>query len=355
MGTKGDTRTRVQARSEEVRRYILDRVEQSPEGVASAVREAFGISRQAVNGHLRRLCQEGILEWSGHTRARQYRLASLSNWSKTFPMEPGLAEDVVWSQHVSEVLNGLERNAADIWHYGFTEIFNNAIDHSEGSSIDVSVSRTALAAEISVTDNGCGIFKKISQVMGLADERHAVLELSKGKFTTDPQRHTGEGIFFASKMFDQFHIVSGGVCFSNAAEEVEDWVWEHLDSVAGTAVFMKLRNETSRTTREVFDRFVSGDDYAVTETVVPVRAVRHGDEQLVSRSQAKRLLARVEQFRTVRLDFIRIDAIGPAFADEIFRVFALRHPDVELIAINTNADVERMIARAKGSARASTA
>ena len=101
--------------------------------------------------------------------------------------------------------------------------------------------------------------------------------------------------------------------------------------------------------------FVSGDDYTVTETEVPVRAVRHDDEQLVSRSQAKRLLARVEQFRTVRLDFIRIDAIGPAFADEIFRVFALQHPDVELIAINTNADVERMIARAKGSARASTA
>ena len=136
---------------------------------------------------------------------------------------------------------------------------------------------------------------------------------------------------------------------TGVAEEVEDWVWEHLDSVAGTAVFMKLRNETRRTTKEGFDRFLSGDDYAVTETVVPVRAVRHGDEQLVSRSQAKRLLARVEQFRTVRLDFIRIDAIGPAFADEIFRVFALRHPDVELVAINANADVERMIARAKSS------
>ena len=110
--------------------------------------------------------------------------------------------------------------------------------------------------------------------------------------------------------------------------------------------FLKLRNETRRTSKKVFDCFFSGDDYAVTETVVPVRAVRHGDEQLVSRSQAKRLLARVDQFRTVRLDFIRIDAIGPAFADEIFRVFALRHPDVELVAINTNADVERMIARA---------
>lgn len=344
--------TGVQARGERVRRYILDRVEQSPEGVASAVREAFGISRQAVNRHLQRLCQEGILERSGHTRARQYRLGSLSSWSKAFPIEPGLAEDVVWSNDVSEALSGLERNAADIWHYGFTEMFNNAIDHSEGSAIHVSASRTALAGEIFITDNGCGIFKKIKQALGLVDEQHAVLELSKGKFTTDPQRHSGEGIFFASKMFDRFHIVSGGVCFSNAADEVEEWIWDRLDDVAGTSVYMKLRNETGRTAREVFDRFVSGDDYAVTETVVPVRTVRYGDEQLVSRSQAKRLLARVEQFKTVRLDFIRIDHIGPAFADEIFRVFALRHPHVELVAINTTTDIERMIARARKSARA---
>ncbi|MDE0002754.1 MAG: hypothetical protein OXQ29_08670 [Rhodospirillaceae bacterium] len=97
---------------------------------------------------------------------------------------------------------------------------------------------------------------------------------------------------------------------SNAAEEVEDWIWERLDGVVGTAVLMKLRNNTRTTTKEVFDHFDSGDDYAVTETVVPVRAVRYGDEPLVSRSQAKRLLARVEQFRRVHLDFIRIEAIA---------------------------------------------
>ena len=347
--------TGSQVRSENVRRYILERVEQSPESVAAAVREKFGISRQAVNRHLQRLCREGILERSGHTRARRYRLVTLSSWSKAFLLEPALAEDVVWSQDVSEVLSGLERNASEIWHYGFTEIFNNAIDHSEGSVIHVSVSRTALAGDISIADNGCGIFKKITRGLELVDERHAVLELSKGKFTTDPQRHTGEGIFFASKMFDQFHIVSGGACFSNAADEVEEWLWEQLDSAVGTSVYMKLRNETGRTTKEVFDRFVSGDDYAVTETVVPVRAVRHGDEQLVSRSQAKRLMARVEQFKTVRLDFIRIDDIGPAFADEIFRVFKLRHPEVELVAINTNADIERTIGRARRRAGGSTA
>ena len=163
--------TGSQVRSENVRRYILERVEQSPESVAAAVREKFGISRQAVNRHLQRLCQEGILERSGHTRARRYRLVTLSSWSKAFLLEPALAEDVVWSQDVSEVLSGLERNASEIWHYGFTEIFNNAIDHSEGSVIHVSVSRTALAGDISIADNGCGIFKKITRGLELVDER----------------------------------------------------------------------------------------------------------------------------------------------------------------------------------------
>ena len=64
-------------------------------------------------------------------------------------------------------------------------------------------------------DNGVGIFKKIQTELRLLDERHAILELAKGKLTTDPKRHTGEGIFFSSRMFDQFDILSGGIFFTH--------------------------------------------------------------------------------------------------------------------------------------------
>jgi hypothetical protein len=40
--------------------------------------------------------------------------------------------------------------------------------------------------------------------------------------------------------------------------------------------------------------------------------------------------------------------IEQAFADEIFRVFALAHPKMVLHAIHSNSEVKRMIARAKG-------
>ena len=117
-----------------------------------------------------------------------------------------------------------------------------------------------------------------------------------------------------------------------------------------TSVFMSLRNEVTRTAKEVFDQFTSEDSIGFTKTVVPVRMAQFGEDGLISRSQAKRLLARVEKFETVLFDFSEVDTVGPAFADEIFRVFALRHPDIELVPINTNAEIDRMILRAEDNA-----
>ena len=81
--------------------------------------------------------------------------------------------------------------------------------------------------------------------------------------------------------------------------------------------------------------------------MVPVRLAKVGDENLVSRSQAKRLLQRVEKFRHVVLDFSGVGGIGQAFADEIFRVFANTHPDIELLHLHAVPEVQQMIRRAE--------
>jgi hypothetical protein len=147
-------------------------------------------------------------------------------------------------------------------------------------------------------------------------------------------------------MFYQFDILSGGVFFSHKFEETDDWILERDRFGNGTLVWMKLNNHTSRTTTEIFDLHTSGDEYGFTKTVVPVNLARYGNENLISRSQAKRLLARVELFKTVLFDFKDVPSIGPAFADEIFRVFSKSHPEIELHAIHTNSEVKGMIARA---------
>lgn len=336
----------IRKRGEEIRQFILDNVEHHPKDVVALTANAFDISRQAVNKHIKRLVEQNALLVRGSTKSRHYLLHPLVKWEHIYSLDGNLAEDVVWRTDISEFVSDLPDNVIDIWQYGFTEILNNAIDHSSGNQVYIQVTKTATTTEIVIYDDGEGIFKKIQRELGLLDERHSVLELAKGKLTTDPDNHTGEGIFFSSRMFDDFAILSGSIDFSHKYDEIEDWILERQKFQSGTGVFMQLKNNTARTSKQIFDTFSSDDDYGFTKTVVPVRLTQYGDDKLVSRSQAKRLLARIEKFKTVIFDFDDVDSVGQAFADEIFRVFKMQHPDIDLIYLNANKPVQQMISRA---------
>lgn len=338
---------RVRARGEDVRRFILQHVEKHPNDISRVTAEHFGITRQGVNKHLQRLTQERALAEAGKTRNRTYRLSPLLEWQREYQISTGLAEDLVWSADVRSAIGQLPDNVLNIWHYGFTEMFNNAIDHSGGSDIVIRIRKTAVKTEMALLDNGVGIFRKIQAAMNLLDERHAILELSKGKLTTDPQHHSGEGIFFTSRMFDSFDILSGGVFFTHQFGDDKDWVLEGERFHTGTAVWMALNNHTARNTKRIFDQYSSGDEYGFNKTVVPVRLAQYGNDNLISRSQAKRVLSRVELFKIVMFNFEGVETIGQAFADEIFRVFARMHPEIELLTMKTNSSVRRMIERAR--------
>jgi len=339
--------TRVRKRGEQIRKFIVKNVEKHKNDIARVTAIKFKISRQAVNKHLTRLVDEKSLTPEGTTRNRRYFLRPLEKWDKTYVLGSDIQEDVVWRNDIAPSLEHLPDSVFDIWHYGFTEMFNNVIDHSAGNNAYVALEKTAEYTEIGLVDDGIGIFKKIQEELGLLDERHAVLELSKGKLTTDPANHTGEGIFFTSRIFDEYQILSGGVYFSHEFDEQEDWILERKKFDSGTSVWMKINNHTARTLKRVFDQFTSGGDIGFSKTVVPVKLAQYGDDKLVSRSQAKRLLVRIDRFKTVIFDFDGVDSVGQAFADEVFRVFANKNPDIELMHMHTNSAVKRMILRAK--------
>ena len=124
---------------------------------------------------------------------------------------------------------------------------------------------------------------------------------------------------------------------------------ERQNPQSGTTVFMRITNNSARTIKSIFDKYASGTKYGFDKTVVPVSLARYGNEMLVSRSQAKRLLARVDRFKIVIFDFSNIDQIGQAFADEVFRVFKKQHPEMQFYFSKANADVEDMIIRALSS------
>ncbi len=345
---------KAKPRGVQIRNFVLTELEAHRGNIASHVAAKFGITRQAVSKHLKRLVIAGELLSEGNTRHRSYRLKVLPQHEFRYPIVPGLEEDRAWLLDVAPALGKLPKNVLDIWQFCFTEMFNNAVDHSEGDSILVRVASNAASTEIVLMDNGIGIFRKIQAAMNLLDERHAVLELAKGKLTTDPERHTGQGIFFTSRLLDSFDILSGGVHFAHTLTSDADWIMEPRELQTGTAVFMKLDNRSTRIDERIFSQYTSREDYGLTKTVVPVKLAQYGEEKLISRSQAKRLLSRVDQFKSVVFDFEGVAAIGQAFADEIFRVFARSHPAIELLAVHATPGVQQQIQSARSQWAAET-
>jgi len=141
-------------------------------------------------------------------------------------------------------------------------------------------------------------------------------------------------------------ILSGDVHLSHAFDAQEDWILRFGVALQGTLVRMVLHDHTARNTKKVFDKFTSDDNYGFTKTVVPVKLMQYRDDILISRSQAKRLLERFDRFKVVMLNFSGVAMVGQAFADEVFRVFPAKHPEVELVPIHTSSEFKRMISRA---------
>lgn len=340
-------------RADIIRRFLLSSIKAGNSRFLHDAMETFTLTRQAIHNHLTALVKMGYLVATGNTRARRYILGPVRSHYGIFPLK-GLRESDVYYRDFGFMFNDLPRELENICHYGFTEILNNAIDHSCGTIATIDVERTAELISIRISDDGEGIFNHIARIMNLSDPRESLLELSKGKLTTDPDNHTGQGIFFASRAFDYFLIFSGDLIFSHndgERKDTQDFLF-HNDKVhKGTMVIMETAIDSDKNLKSVFDDFTGteDEDFSFNKTVVPVKLVLYEGERLVSRSQAKRILNRIERFKTVLLDFKDVDFIGQAFADEVFRVFARKNPQIELTPIHLTKSVEQAIQAARNS------
>lgn len=327
-----------------IRQFVLDNVHSHPKDIAKLASAEFGVSRQAVNRHIHSLVDDGLLVIEGRTAAATYRLSTTKRqW--ILPVR-GLAEHAVWDAELAPLLKKVPDNVVAICEYGFTEMLNNVVDHSESVLVIIEFEHSPELINIEIHDTGVGIFNKIQRACGLDDARHAVFELTKGKLTTDPTRHTGEGVFFTSRMFDRFSILAGGLFLAHRRDKVDWLIGDKVDAETGTLVTLEISPTSVHTAAEIFDRYATDqDDFAFSKTHVLVKLSDVSD-RFVSRSQAKRIVARLERFKEVVLDFDRVTELGPAFADDVFRVFAERHPSVHLVPINANEQVTKMIRRA---------
>jgi hypothetical protein len=316
-----------------------------PRDLAQHAADELSLPLAEVESGIARLIALGVVAEREGARGRELL------WKPVFhrPVTPQLEENEVWRRYVAPSFADAPTNVQSLLHYSFTEMFNNVLVHSGAKNVVVVMRELPEALGIDIEDDGEGIFVKLQREKGLEDPRHVALELAKGKLTTDPSRHTGEGIFFTAKMCDAFLIWSGTTVCGHAYDR-EAWHVKSEEYRPGTTVRVLVRLDTKRTPESVFDEFAPLDHERFTRTSFHVGLVQYPGEALVSRSQAKRLLARCDLFHEVTLDFQGIESIGPAFADEVFRVFPSQHPGLVILAVNANAAVLGMIERARRNA-----
>jgi anti-sigma regulatory factor (Ser/Thr protein kinase) len=325
----------------------LEHISQHPNDLTKVLSEHSGLSRQAINVYIKKWILAGRLTQTGINRKPEYRLQHLE---KTFDIDLTQAqrEEDIFNQTIRPYLSDLQKskpNVYDMCYYSFTEMVNNAIDHSEGSRLVIFLKRTLSSIELFLLDNGEGIFKRIQRLQNLSDPRQSLQKLSTGKFTTDPSRHTGQGIFFTSRLCDRFAIFSDNLIFSHDEQQSDDWLLTSEKEHQGTSVFMEITLNTDRTLKQLFDQYANETDYGFDKTVVPLRMGSQGGS-LVSRSEAKRIASQFSGFKRVILDFRGVDFIGQAFADELFRVFQNQYPNITITPLYANDAVSQMIQRA---------
>jgi anti-sigma regulatory factor (Ser/Thr protein kinase) len=248
------------------------------------------------------------------------------------------------------ILSGLHSNVSEIIDYAFTELLNNAYEHSNSKLIQVKMKRDSYGIMFRVNDEGIGIFNSLMTKYNLPTEIDAIGDLLKGKRTTAPEGHSGEGIFFTSKVCDNMIIQSSSkrLIFNNVLDDV---FIRSFHNTTGTKVSFFISTKSTRELTAVFNQYTD-EEYEFSKTSVTVKLYKTGSEY-ISRSQARRITAGLEKFKTVMLDFKGVDTVGQGFADEVFRVWKNAHPGINIITENENENINFMIKRAIAESRSS--
>jgi anti-sigma regulatory factor (Ser/Thr protein kinase) len=314
-----------------------------PADLPEHMAQRLGLSRRSALAWCRQLQSLQWLVRAG-TRCRpKFGPGALRQVVRHYPLQ-GLQEDLPWRLDFAPCL-ALPPEVGRIAQHAFTELLNNAIDHSGGTQVTVSVRQTPWQLQLLVSDDGRGVFDAIGGAQAVDDPTSAMLELAKGKLSTQPDRHAGRGLFFTAKLADVFDLHANGTAFQHRAWQPDQWVRGRPACRRGSSVYVALALDTGRTLDEVMRRYsLAGDSYRFERTVVPLALLSGDRVALESRATARRVAARLLQFKRVDLDFEGLAEVGHGFVDELWRVFGRNHPELQLVPVNMAPRVAEMVA-----------
>lgn len=324
--------------------------------VADITQAVPSLSRQYVSKSISRMVERGELYREGSGRWSTYALPEYRDYlghriRKQLNLQ-GLKEHEVLDDimRVSTVLKRTPDNVKSIFNYAFSEMLNNAIEHSQSDQGSITVVEDdSHKLRFIVKDSGVGVFRNVMGERGLNSELEAIQDLLKGKTTTAPQAHSGEGIFFTSKVADLF-VLDSFEYRLRIDNTINDIFVEELpveEQIKGTRVSFEIDANSKKHLIDTFSAYQTDpEEPAFDKTEIQVKLYTMGTIY-VSRSQARRVMTDLEKFKTIVLDFDNVPTIGQAFADEIFRVYKSKHPDIDIRPINMNEAVSFMVVRAK--------
>lgn len=335
-----------------IEQFLLSIIPSNPRDAIKQTMVKFDITRMAVHRHMNKLKQKGLVVQKGTKKTTTYLLEkhefkpNLPIIDKTY-QTASVDESEIWRKDFKIYFKDLPESIVKICQYGFTEMFNNVIDHSSSETTKIQLQINQHTIIIQVADEGVGIFNKISKSCNFEDTRDAILKLHQGKFTTDSNHHSGEGIFFTSRAFDEFTILSNGLFYYKENTINKDWYFENrVDNFSqGTCVTMKISLTSKTQLQDIFNNYSNPETFKFDKTQIRISLGKFQEDTFVSRSQAKRVLNSLTGFENIILDFATIPSVGQGFVDEVFGVYALAHPNVNFQVENANNDIIFMIKR----------
>ncbi len=322
-------------------RWITEAALQHATDLPRYLARCLGISLRRAEKVAQELAAAQWLVVEEQQGQRSWRPGPLRQVVKRYPLR-GLLEDLPWRRDFAPCFT-LPDSVNRMAQHGLTELLNNAIDHSGGSQVAVSMRQTPLHFQLLISDDGCGVFDRIAKSFAISDPHLALLELCKGKLTSAPEVHTGHGLYFTSHLADVFGLHANGVAFQRHEWERLQWRTTRHCGQRGTSIFMGLALDTPRKLDDVLRAHsVDGKGYGFARTTVPLHLLA-SNGNLASRADAKRAVARLTNFRRAVVDFAGVKEVSHAFADEMFRIFTRDHPETHLVPVGMSPQIMEMV------------
>jgi DNA-binding Lrp family transcriptional regulator len=215
---------------EDAKVWVSGAVKQHSHDLIKALAHRYQVSNATASATIRKLEIAGLITRSGAVNRPVFESASNSVLMHSYSL-PLQDEEQIWERDFAPfLLDGVTAQQRELIHTGFVAIANNASTWSRGKTLHAVVEQSLNNIELTLQDNGIGVFKHIAPAH---PEMTTATELLNAQMTVHPNR----SVTVLAGKFDYFQIEANGMHFP---EELAPDLHEEELFEQGTTVIMGL-------------------------------------------------------------------------------------------------------------------